>query len=228
MPNTALRPNDGAMRLIDLSQPLFDNAPNCPVHPPVAFKRTADHAQGGWRMEEIAMATHTGSHLDAPLHKIAAGKSITDLPLESFAGLARIADLRGLAADAPITPAMLAPKLKGVAPRDIVLLATGWGDKRAKSDDWLQHSPFLHPDGARWLVECGVRGVGIDHFSIGGMGPLNAETHTILLGAGLWVVEELRFPSEVFALPQPLKFWALPMNWPGCSGAFCRPVIEIA
>jgi len=215
------------MRLIDLSQPLFDAAPNCPVHPPVSFRRTADHDAGGWRMEEIAMATHTGSHLDAPLHKIAGGKSISDLPLEDFAGLARIADVRGLAPDTPITPAMLAPKLKGVTTRDIVLLATGWGDKRAKSEEWLRHSPFLHPDGARWLVERGVRGVGIDHFSIGGMHPLNAETHTVLLGAGRWILEDLRFPADVFSLPQPLKFWALPMNWPGCSGAFCRPVIEV-
>jgi len=216
------------MRLIDLSQPLFDGAPNCPAHPPVSFKRTADHAQGGWRMEEIAMATHTGSHLDAPLHKIAGGRSISDLPLETFTGVARIADLRGLGPDAPITPALLAPKLKGVTTRDIVLLATGWGDKRAGTDEWLRHSPFLHPDGARWLIEHGVRGVGIDHYSIGGSGPLNAETHTLLLSAGVWVVEELRFPAEVFSLAQPVKFWALPLNWPGCSGAFCRPVLEVA
>jgi arylformamidase len=62
------------MRLIDLSQPLFNDAPNCPLHPPVVFRQTADHPQAGWRMEEIAMATHIGSHLDAPLHKIAGGK----------------------------------------------------------------------------------------------------------------------------------------------------------
>jgi kynurenine formamidase len=85
----------------------------------------------------------------------------------------------------------------------------------------------LSPDGARWLIEHGVRGVGIDHYSIAGGGEINAETHTILLSAGVWIVEELKFPPEVFALPQPLKFWALPMNWPGCSGAFCRPVVEI-
>jgi arylformamidase len=215
------------MRLIDLSQPLFDAAPNCPAHPPVSFRRTADHAGGGWRMEEIAMATHTGSHVDAPLHKVAGGKSISDLPLDQFVGRARIADLRGLPADAPIMPAALVPKLKGVTSGDIVLLATGWGDKRARTDEWLHHSPFLHPEGARWLIEHRVRGVGIDHYSIGGGGALNEETHTLLLGAGVWVVEELRFPAEVFALPQPVKFWALPMNWPGCSGAFCRPVIEV-
>jgi kynurenine formamidase len=216
------------MRLIDLSQPLFDNAPNCPVHPPVSFRRTADHPDGGWRMEEVAMATHTGSHLDAPLHKIAGGKSISDLPLETFVGPARIADVRSLPPDAPIGPGLMAPKLKGVTKGDIILLATGWGDRRAKTDEWLRRSPFLSPEGARWLIEHGVRGVGIDHYSIGGSGPLNAETHTVLLGAGLWVVEELKFPPEVFSLPQPLKFWALPMNWPGCSGAFCRPVLEIA
>jgi arylformamidase len=215
------------MRLIDLSQPLFDDAPNCPVHPPVSFRRTVDHPEHGWRLEEVTMATHTGSHVDAPLHKIAGGRSISELPLEAFVGAARIADLRGLPDDTPITAAMLVPKLKGVTQRDIVLLATGWGEKRAKTDEWLQRSPFLHPDGARWLVERGVRGVGIDHFSIGGMGPLNAETHTLLLEAGIWVVEDLRFPAEVFSLRQPLKFWTLPMNWPGCSGAFCRPVIEL-
>jgi arylformamidase len=215
------------MRLMDLSQPLFDNAPNCPVHPPVSFRRTADHAAGGWRMEEIAMATHTGSHLDAPLHKIAGGKSISDLPLDTFVGPARIADLRGITQDTTITPAMLAPKLKGVTRRDIVLLATGWGEKRAKNDEWLQHSPALSPDGAHWLVEHGIRGVGIDHYSIGGLGAKNAETHTILLGAGIWIVEELKFPAEAFTLVQPVKFWALPLNWPGCSGAFCRPVLEL-
>jgi kynurenine formamidase len=155
------------------------------------------------------------------------GKSITDLPLDTFVGPARIADLRGLAPDAAINGAMLASRLPGLESGEIVLLATGWGDKRAKTEEWLHHSPRVSPDGARWLVERRVRGVGIDHYSIGGQGPANAETHSLLLGAGLWIVEELRFPPEVFHQPAPLKFWALPLNWPGCSGAFCRPVVEL-
>ena len=211
------------MRLIDLSQPLFDDAPNCPVHPRPSFRRTADHPQGGWRMEEIAMATHTGSHCDAPLHKIPGGKSITELPLETFAGPAHIADLRGVAADTRVGPELLTRALPGKIHGEIVLLATGWGDKRARTDEWLHHSPMVDAAGSHWLIEHGVRGIGIDHYTIG-----DAETHTILLGAGIWVVEELHFPVEVFALPQPVKFWSLPMNWPGCSGAFCRPVIEVA
>jgi kynurenine formamidase len=137
-------------------------------------------------------------------------------------------DLRGIEEDSPITAARLERPLTNLKAGDIVLLATGWGERRAKTEEWLRHSPFLGPAGARWLVQRGVRGVGIDHYSIGGSGVLNEETHTILLEAGVWVVEELRFPEEIFSLAGPLKFWALPLNWPGCSGAFCRPVVEIA
>jgi Predicted metal-dependent hydrolase len=212
------------MRLIDLSQPLFDGAPNCPDHPPVSFRVVAEHGRGhAWQMETVAMATHTGSHVDAPLHKIAGGRGVSDLPLETFVGRARIVDLRGIAAGAEIGPEQLGAAAAG----EIVLLATGWGEKRAKTEEWLQRAPYLSPAGARWVVDRNVRAVGIDHYSIGGAGPTNEETHAILLGAGLWVVEELRFPAEVFALSSPVKFWALPMNWPGCSGAFCRPVIEV-
>jgi len=215
------------MRLLDLSQPLFDGAPNCPAHPPVRFKTTFDHAATGWRMEEIAMATHTGSHLDAPLHKIAGGASIDQLPLDGFAGPALIADLRGIAPGAAIRPDALAERLAGPLDGKIILLATGWGDRRAHTDEWHAQSPFLHPEAARWLVARHIRGVGIDHFSIGGMTAENEETHTILLEDGVWILEDLRFPPESFHLPQPVKFWALPLNWPGCSGAFCRPVIEL-
>ena len=71
-----------------------------------------------------------------------------------------------------------------------------------------------------------ARGVGIDHYSIGGMrDPINATTHTALLGAGVWIVEELRFPPEAFTVPQPCPFMCLPVNLKGHTGAFCRPVL---
>jgi len=215
------------MRLLDLSQPLFDQAPNCPSHPPVRFTRIADHPEKGWRVETIAFATHTGSHVDAPLHRVAGGKSLSDLPLETWVGPALIADLRGIAPGGSIDAALLGRSLPADCADKIILLATGWGDKRAKTDEWLNQSPCLTASGAKWLVEHKVRGVGIDHYSISNLGPQNDETHAIVLGAGIWIVEELRFPPEVFSLPSPLKFWALPMNWPGCSGGFCRPVVEV-
>jgi kynurenine formamidase len=213
------------MTLIDLSQPVDDAGPNCPAHPPVSIQRIADHATDGWRMEKLSMASHTGSHVDAPLHKIAGGASLDEVPLSSFVGPAVIADLRGIAADTAIDSALLKSRLPDSLDDRIVLLATGWGDRRAKIDEWLSHSPFLSPDGASWLVHKGIRAVGIDHYSIGGSRePGNSRTHEILLGAGRWVVEELKFPTAVFSLPQPFTFWALPVNFANHSGSFCRPV----
>ncbi|HEX4086029.1 MAG TPA: cyclase family protein [Chthoniobacteraceae bacterium] len=213
------------MKLIDLSQPIFDGAPNCPAHPPVRIDLIADHPRDGWRMEMLTMASHTGSHVDAPLHKLAGGADLDALPLESFIGEAVIADLRGIAADEAISARRLADALGAPAPGRIVLLATGWGEKRAMTEEWQHRSPYLSPEAARWLVEQKARAVGIDHYSIGGSrDPDNSETHSILLGAGIWIVEELRFPPEAFALSQPFQFAALPVNFRNHSGAFCRPV----
>lgn len=215
------------VQLFDLSQPLFDKAPHCPLHVPVRFTQTADHSDNGWRIEEIEMCTHTGSHVDAPLHRIAGGRSITELPLAGFVGTPTIVDLRKLGTGGRIDDQVLAHHLSGLMPDAIVLLATGWGRRRKQNRIWERNSPYLTALGADWLVRHRARAVGIDHFSIGGMGPENDDTHALLLGAGMWVVEDLNFPDEVFRISSPSRFWCLPMNWPGCSGAFCRPVLEI-
>ena len=218
------------MKLIDLSQPLFDNCPNCPAHPAVNIQYEP-HSNGGWdswQMEYFRFASHTGSHVDAPRHKIAGGATISQMPLEAFAGNAVLADLRALAPHTEINGEFLRAVLPTSVRGQIVLIATGWGQRRAKDEYWLYQSPRLNEDGAAWLVEAGARAVGIDHFSIGGsQEPGNARTHEILLGAELWILEELRFPNEVFDLSWPQTLMALPINVADASGAPCRPVLWV-
>ena len=215
------------MKLIDLSQPLFDGSPNCPVHPPARSVLLKDHPECGWRVEHLSLSNHTGSHVDAPLHKIAGGASLDEMPLERFAGAALIADLRSIAAGTGITSEMLKAKLQHPLRGKIILLATGWGQKRSHTHEWLYDSPYLSPEAARWLVDNNINGVGIDHYSIGSMrDAINPVVHEILLGNNVWIVEELKFSDEALAVPQPCKFWALPINLQGHTGAFCRPVIE--
>lgn len=221
------------MQIIDLSQPMYHHCPNCPVHPPVIAELIATHKDDSldsWHMEHISMASHTGSHLDAPLHKIRGAKSIDAFPLENFAGPARIVDLRGIAPRTPITSAMLAEKLSDNLAGLIVLLATGWGDKRAATPEWHRDSPFLEEKAAQWLVERQIKMIGIDHYSIGGSTePGNAATHTALLGAPspVLIVEDIHFPPIAFTLPQPVTFMALPIHFRGFSGSFCRPILLV-
>jgi kynurenine formamidase len=217
------------MRLIDLSQPIYDDCPNCYSHPPVSSKRVVTHDSGGWQLELLTLANHTGSHLDAPLHKIAGGAAIDELPLETFVGPAVLADLRGIVGPGMgIGPELLEPRLGHLQPNQIVLLATGWGDRRAKSEEWLHQPPYINVEGAQWLVDRQARAVGMDHYSVGsGKDPQDSATHTVILDAGMWILEELKFPEEVFMLPQPFTLWALPIHLQGHSGAWCRPVIVV-
>lgn len=214
------------MRLVDLSQPIFDGAPNCPAHPPVRSEKTFTHDSKGWQLEMLTLASHTGSHLDAPLHKLFGKPAIDEMPLEGFVGNAYLADLRPLEPEAWITSKRLATALPDDLPPDsIVLMATGWGVIREHTETWLRGSPKLAPEAADWLVGKRIRGLGIDHWGIGGWDAENdAAVHTILLGQGIWIVEELRFEPEVYALPMPQTFMALPINLRGHSGSWCRPV----
>ncbi|MCI0744584.1 MAG: cyclase family protein [Verrucomicrobia subdivision 3 bacterium] len=216
------------MKLIDLSQPVFDGCPNCPADPPVQSRLICRPGKDGWRVEQLTLTSHTGSHIDAPSHKILGGPHIDELSLESFTGRAVLADLRDSRPGQPFTSTWLARKLRVELAGHIVILVTGWGAKRARTEEWLGLSPYVSPDAAEWLVEQEIRGVGIDHYSIGGMRePQNSRTHEILLGAGVWILEDLNAPDELWSLSQPLEFWALPINLRGHSGAFCRPVVVV-
>lgn len=214
------------LRFIDLSQPVFDGSPNCPAHPAVRSEVIRDHPDHGWRVELLTLASHTGSHLDAPLHKLSGAPAIDAVPLERFAGAAWAADLRGIEPCGLITETLLAAALPDLPADAIVLLATGWGDVRERTEHWLYQSPKLTPEAAEWLVARQIRGLGVDHWGIGGWDRENdAAVHTILLREGIWIVEELRFPPEVYSLSWPQTFLALPVNLRGHSGAWCRPVL---
>lgn len=210
------------MRLIDLSQPVYDNCPHYPGDPPVRSQIVLTHQRDGWLCERLTLSSHTGSHVDAPLHRIAGAASLDDIPLDRWVGHAFIADLRDSHPDQPITAHRLESRLPRNLPDTIILLATGWGDKPAHTDEWLRHAPLLSLDGAEWLVDRRVRGAGIDYLSVG-----DGHVHEILLRAGIWIVEGLHFPPAVFQLPQPVQFWSLPINLKGHSGAFCRPVVVV-
>lgn len=221
------------MKIIDLAQPIWNEGPNCPAHPPLSVrveKHTSD-ALNSWQIEHFAFASHSGSHIDAPLHKIRGGRGLETFDLGDFEGRAHLCDLRSCAPNEAIDRVRLEPFARPQWQGEIVLLATGWGQKRAKTPEWLRQSPYLNASGAQFLVEQGVRAVGIDHYSVGGSAePRNAHTHQILLGAGLWIVEELRFPDEIFAFPS-FQFQAFPLNVinleGGISGAPCRPLARV-
>ncbi|EWC60660.1 putative cyclase [Actinokineospora spheciospongiae] len=124
--------------------------------------------------ETVTLTTHTGTHMDAPLHygPESGGrpaKSIDQVPLDWCHGPGVRLDLRHVPAGAGITEAHLTAALAAaghdLAPGDLVLLWTGadalWG-----SADYLTDYPGLTGEGTAFLVERGVRVIGIDAWGL--------------------------------------------------------------
>lgn len=180
------------VRMVDLSQELYHNCPVLPEFEPPKLDYILVGARDGWTLERITMNLHTGTHMDAPAHLGDFALTLDRIPVERFQGKALYVPLSHKGSGEPITVDDLKTYADRMDDETVVLLYTGWGEKRGWSKEWVYGSPFLSNEAARLLAAIGVRGVGIDHFSIGGTGEENEETHRILLGAQVWVAEGLQ------------------------------------
>ena len=207
-------------RVIDITQPLFHNCPGNPGFPPMEVLHEMLARDCGWNTERLNFFTHVGTHMDSPWHRKDAGRTIDSMPPDTFIGPATAVDLYDKKAREAILPSDLEPYADDLKP--LVLLCTGWGEKRGNSDEYLYNSPWLSAEGAQWLIGRGVTGVGIDHFSIGGANPQDVVApHDALFDAGVWILEDLVIPREVLGL-RNLHLIALPLLLQGGSGAPAR------
>lgn len=140
-----------------------------------------------FQIGKIEMLANTGTYIDAPFHRYADGQDLAALPLSSVADLPglvlRATARHGRGIDAPL---FRRQQLQGRA----VLVHTGW-DTHWRTERYGQGHPFLTRAAAQHLVAAGVALVGIDSLNIDDDTDLARPAHTILLGAGIPVVEHL-------------------------------------
>jgi arylformamidase len=154
----------------------------------------------------IDMVANTGTYLDSPFHRYADGKDLSELPLTSLAGLDGVV----IWSDNPnfVTEDYLVGRdLNGKA----VLIQTGW-DKHWGTDAYFEDHPFLTEDAALFLKQSGVKLVGIDSYNIDDTRGKTRPVHSILLGAGIPIVEHMtglaQLPDagfQFFAVPPKIK-----------------------
>ena len=212
-------------QVMDLTQPFYHNASFNPDLPMASIELVRQIPNHGHSLEQLSLCTHVGTHMDAPAHVIETGAGVDEYPLERLRGTGIPVDLFTIGPDGPITERVLASYADRLVPGTIALLCTGWGEQRGFTDSYINHSPWLESSGAQWLADRGVIGVAIDHFSIAGRGPTEKvlPAHLILLGAGIWIVEEALLPRALLERAA----WhvvALPMRLRGASGAPTRLV----
>lgn len=168
---------------------------------------------------KIDMAGNTGTYVDAPFHRYAHGKDLSELPLESLADLetviVRAPYERGRAIDAS---AFAGLELAGKA----VLVHTGWS-RHWRTDAYFEGHPHLTGAAAEFLSGTGVKFVGIDTYNIDFTGGGTRPVHTVLLGNDIPICEHMtgldKVPdvgARLFAVPVKVKaFGTFPVR------AFC-------
>ena len=189
-------------RLVDLSHVVEEGMTTYPGLPGPEFgehlTRAASrsvYAEGTeFSIGRISMVGNTGTYVDAPFHRYEGGVDLAGLPLASLADLPVVVVRLAGAAERGVTArALAAYDVAGKA----VLLHTGW-DRHWRTAEYGNPAPFLTEDGAKHLVAAGARLVGIDSVNIDSTDGGERPAHTILLGAGVPVLEHL---TNLSALP---------------------------
>ncbi len=212
------------MRIFDLSQRLGPGMQVFPGYPGTAFIPWAKLDIQGYASEALFCITHAGTHLDAPLHFVAGGKGVHEIPLTSVHVPAIRADLRTVGAAGRIGRTELSAALrgrKGGIRGTAVLLWTGW-DRHLGTADYLQKNPGLTEDGAGYLRDQGAALVGIDCANLDHPEDTAFPAHHVLLGAGVPILENL---TRLGAVPQDTwTLSAVPLNLDGASGSPVRAI----
>jgi arylformamidase len=208
------------MKIYDISLTVTPGLPVWPGDPVIVLNRVSKMEEGEHNnVSQFAMSAHAGTHVDAPFHFIADGKTIERLSLDALVGPAQVVELP---ADCEL---ITADDLRGAGIAEgvqRVLLKT------RNSGYWGQSGlPFqtefvaLAPDGAKYLVERGVKLIGIDYFSIAPYGD-SIPTHRTLLGAEMVILEGTDLSKVA---PGMYTLYCLPLKLGGSDGAPARAIL---
>ncbi|TRW80757.1 cyclase family protein [Mycolicibacterium sp. 018/SC-01/001] len=215
-------------RIVDLSHPIraglitYPGLPAPVISPYLTRADSREKYSPGteFAMDIITMIGNTGTYLDSPFHRYGDGADLAGLDLSTLVGLPAEVIHLGPDHGRSITVDDLAGRdVRGAA----VLLHTGW-DRHFGTPAYGSGAPFLSGEGAQHLIDAGAVLVGIDSVNIddtesGGSRP----AHTVLLGAGVHVVEHLTRLGEL--PPRGARFTAAP---PAIEGFGTFPVRAFA
>jgi len=214
------------MSIIDLTHSLSASVSVCPGHPKFEQKPVMTLAKNLANVQSISFGSHTGTHIDAPFHFFADGRTVDKLDLDMLVAPAVVIDVRGKQARDRITwekdLASYAPRLKAGI---ILLFCTGW------SKFWGQATypdhPYLDVEAARKLVEMGIRVIGSDtlspdEFILHKDDVPCFDVHRVILGAGGVIAENLNNLESLLEMNEVPMVSLLPLKLDGCDGSPIR------
>jgi arylformamidase len=209
------------MPIHDVSLPISESLVAWPGDPRPAFVSVLSLDRGdSATVTRLDLSAHTGTHVDAPAHFVQGGAGVDSLDLDVLVGPAHVID--GGAARALSARVLEALSIPPAAER--LLFRTRNSERWARrefSHEFVEDFVAVTEDGARWLVERGVRLVGVDYLSVAPFAdPVPA--HRVLLQGDVVVVEGLDLSG---VSPGAYRFACLPLRLVGVEGAPARAIL---
>lgn len=214
-------PQIGSEGWIDVSVVLRTGMPHWPDNPPVTIERQLSIDRGDdANVSSLAMGSHTGTHMDGPLHFVADGKGLDEMELAATIGRARVIEIHD---DVAVRVTELEDK--NITNGERVLFKTRNSQGCWARDSFVEDFVYISAEAASYLVSKGIRTVGIDYLSVGGFRHDGIATHRALLEAGVWIIEGL----DLCAVgPGYYDLVCLPLRVHDSDGAPARAILKPA
>ena len=197
------------MKIYDISQEVF----GCQVYPgdSTPKKRVISSMEKGdlYNLTAFSMCAHNSTHIDAPFHFIKDGKTVDSVSLNTFIGMAYVAEYNGIVSADDATEILEKAKKQNSEAAKRILIK---GDAEVSAE------------AAKVFAESNILLLGNESQTVG---PENApmEVHLILLGAGAVLLEGIRLAK----VSEGVYFLnAAPLNLSGADGSPCRAILIAA
>jgi arylformamidase len=201
------------MKIFDISVDLYNGMPAFPGDPAPVVKRVLEIPRDAANVSTINMGTHTGTHVDPPLHFLEGGLPLDKIPLDHLYGDAEVLDLTN------VKKAISAGDLE-TSKGKIVLLKTR-NSGLWQFTEFHRDYVYLDQSAAQWMIDNHVRTVAIDYLSIGSFEG-GEEVHKLLLRNGVTVVEGVNLSAVE---PGKYTFACLPIKIKDGDGGPARAIL---
>jgi len=210
------------MKIIDLTHTITENMPVYPGTDQPSLKIICNHESDGFKETSLTMASHTGTHMDAPNHIFADRTTLDNLPVEQFIGSALVIDCSDLQQGKEISMNQINAVKEKADQADFLLFFTGW-DQYWGTPTYFGNYPYLTEEVADYLIQSKKKGVGLDVISIDSMSDAKLTIHKkVLADKDFIIVENLTRLGEIG--DGLFTFCALPIKFKNADGAPVRAV----
>jgi arylformamidase len=190
-----------------------------PGDPPPQFTRLRDHARGDeWTTTHLALSAHTGTHVDAPAHRIRGGATVDQISLQVLTGPAYVVDCTDVRDELEAEHL----EARGIPVDAVRLLFKTRNSALWERPGFVSDYVALGGSGAQWVRERGVQLVGFDYLSADRFDAADMPAHTRLLAAGVVILEGLMLAPVP---PGAYQLVCLPLKLVGTDGAPARAVL---